>query len=152
MGTGERCWPDVLRDTTGLPVVNLAEPGATVESAMRQASGIPRPGAVVIIEIGGNDLLGGTSTAAFEAELDALVQGLRSSHHDILMFELPLFPFRNGYGMAQRQVAAKYGVALLPKRCLTAVLGQDGSTLDGLHFSQEGHNAMAEIVARVLKK
>ena len=68
------------------------------------------------------------------------------------MFELPLFPFQNAYGSAQRAVAAKHGVHLLPKRYFAAVLGAEDGTLDGLHLSQKGHDAMAEIMASVIQE
>ena len=67
------------------------------------------------------------------------------------MLELPLFPLQNAFGEAQRQVAAKYGVALLPKRCFAAVLGTEGATHDGLHLSQVGHDAMAKVIASVIQ-
>jgi len=149
IGTGERCWPAVLGDMTQLPVVNLARPGAKLSTAMEQVKGATQANAAVILEIGGNDLLDGGDAAVFRQQLDALVGSLRG-HRPILMFELPLFPFRNAFGRAQREVAAKYGVILIPKRCLTAVLGLRGGTLDGLHLSQTGHKAMARIVAGVL--
>ena len=72
--------------------------------------------------------------------------------HQVLMMELPLFPFRGAFGSAQRSIAAKYDVAMLPKRCFTKVLGTKDGTLDGLHLSQKGQDAMAEIVAGVLQK
>ncbi len=40
MGTKHRCWPAVLDGMTPLRVVNLAQPGATVESAVVQAKGM----------------------------------------------------------------------------------------------------------------
>jgi lysophospholipase L1-like esterase len=143
-----RCWPAVLGDLTQLAVVNLAEPGAKVQHALAQAKLAKQTDAVVIIEIGGNDFF--DDVATFRRQLDALVSSLHG-HRAILMFELPLFPFQNAFGQAQREVAAKYRVILIPKRCLTAVWGSSGATLDGLHFSQTGHNVMARMVANVLK-
>jgi len=66
------------------------------------------------------------------------------------LFELPLPPFSNAYGRVQRALAAQYRVTLIPKRCLTAVFGVQGSTLDGLHLSQVGHNALADRVNSML--
>lgn len=152
MGTKHRCWPEVLDDMTPLRVVNLAQPGATVESAIAQAKGISDPESLVIVEIGGNDLLGGTTAQAFHTTLDALVSSLRSDRHDVLLLELPLFPFQNAYGVAQRDVARKHGCAMLPKRYFARVLGTQDGTLDGLHLSQAGHDAMAEIIADVLNE
>ena len=142
-----RCWPAVLGDMTQLAVVNLATPGAKVGSAMAQAKRARPADAAVIIEIGGNDFF--SDAAMFREHLDSLVCSLQD-HRPILMFELPLFPFQNAFGQAQREVAAKYGVILIPKRCLTAIWGRSGSTLDGLHFSQAGHNTLARMVAEVL--
>ncbi len=152
MGTGHQCWPEVLRNVTGYPVVNLAKAGATVESAQAQAQGIAEPGSVVIVEIGGNDLLGGTPASVFREQLDSLISSLHADHHQVLMLELPLFPFRNAFGAAQRCMVRKYDIQLLPKRCFADVLGTKDGTLDGLHLSQEGHNRMAEILAGVLEE
>ncbi len=63
--TQERCWPVILADMTQFRVVNLAQPGATVKSAMAQSKGIAESGSLVIVEIGGNDLLGGTDASDF---------------------------------------------------------------------------------------
>ena len=143
-----RCWPAVLGDMTQLAVVNLARPGAKVQNALAQTKLAKQINSIVILEIGGNDLF--SDAAIFRQQLDTLVSSLQG-HHAILMFELPLFPFQNAFGQAQREVAAKYGVILIPKRCLTAIWGLSGGTLDGLHFSQTGHNVMARMVAEILK-
>ncbi len=66
------------------------------------------------------------------------------------MFELPLLPFHSGYGEVQRTLAKKYNVILIPKKVLTNVIGADGNTLDGLHLSQQGHDALARAVFRML--
>jgi lysophospholipase L1-like esterase len=143
-----RCWPAVLGDMTHLTVVNLAKPGAKVQSALEQVEFAKQTNAVVILEIGGNDMF--SDVAIFRRQLDTLVSSLQG-HRAILMFELPLFPFQNAFGKAQREVAAKYGVILIPKRCLTAIWSSSGGTLDSLHFSQTGHDFMARMVAEVLK-
>jgi acyl-CoA thioesterase I len=150
-GGGERCWPVVLNETSHLPVINLAVPGATVQTAIQQAEKIGQPNSVVIVEIGGNDLLDGIEACVFRDGLDRLLSTIRSNHHEVIMLELPLFPFKNSFGKAQRDMAAKHGVALLPKRCLAKVLGMKNGTLDGIHLSQTGHNALADILAQVLK-
>jgi len=146
----ERCWPAVLEETTGLAVVNLAQPGATAQSATKQAAGITETNSIIVVEIGGNDLLSGTEASVFRKQLDSLISLLRTGQHQVLMLELPLIPFKNAFGVAQRDLAAQYGVALLPKRFFTEVLGLKGGTLDGVHLSQVGHNALAAIIAKVL--
>jgi acyl-CoA thioesterase-1 len=151
-GTGgqEKCWPTILAERISLPVVNLARPGARVETAAMQASGVTEPRALVILEIGGNDVIGGSDVTAFRNRLDLLVSSLRLHQHQVLMLELPLFPFQNAFGQAQRSIAARHGCLLLPKRCFAAVLRTTNGTIDGLHLSPRGHAAMAGIIANVI--
>lgn len=151
LNTGERCWPEVLAAATSLRVVNLAEPGATVESALAQLRKIAKPGALVLLEIGGNDLLDRTAPSVFETRLAKLVSALRAVDHRILMFELPLFPFQNAYGQAQRSVAIRCQIPLFPRRHFARVLGLKDGTLDGLHLTQKGHDEMARRVASLLR-
>jgi acyl-CoA thioesterase I len=150
-GLGEtEPWPVVLRNRYGLAVTNLAQAGARVGMALAQVERIHESNSVVILEIGGNDLLGATKTPEFEAQLDRLLSVLSRQGHRIAMFELPLLPFQNGYGRAQRILAIKYGVVLLPKRYLVRVLSRAGATVDGLHLSESGHQALAGLVYQAL--
>jgi acyl-CoA thioesterase I len=151
IGTKEHTWPEVLGDMSHLKVINLARPGATVETAMDQARKISAADALVIVEIGGNDLLGHADGQTFYRQLDMLLLKLKSGNHQIAMFELPLLPFWNAYGRDQRVLAEKYGVTLIPKSCLAGIFGSKGNTLDGLHLSQKGHNELAMAVYRWLK-
>jgi len=146
----EKTWPDLLAQSTLLNIINLAQPGATLASAMQQVQDIKAPHALVILEIGGNDLLGGAKAADFRAQLDALLAKLATGGNGIVMFELPLLPFKNGIGEAQRSLAEKYHVELIPKRCMTDVIGRDGNTVDGLHLSPQGHKDLAEAVRGML--
>jgi acyl-CoA thioesterase I len=150
LGGEQPCWPSLLAERCRLPVVNLARPGATCRTAIGQVEGVKEPGSVVLLEIGGNDLLNGTDAAAFRTGIESLLSSLNHGQHRIVMFELPLLPFQNSFGTAQRELAAKHGAALIPKRCLSRVLGMEGGTIDGLHLSQHGHDALAESVAEMI--
>jgi acyl-CoA thioesterase-1 len=152
ISTKERVWPDTLGDLSHFKVINLAKPAATVESAMDQVTGIAGSNSLVFVEIGGNDLLGRTDSKTFYIQLDKLLGKLTAGNNQVVMFELPLFPFCNAFGKAQRNLAAKYGVILLPKHYLTDVFGLKGGTLDGLHLSQKGHDAMANSIYSLIKK
>jgi acyl-CoA thioesterase I len=147
----ERAWPDVLADISQFKMINLAKPGATVESALDQISNIVGSNALVLVEIGGNDLLGHTDSKTFYIQLDQLLGKLTAGNNQVVLFELPLLPFCNAFGNAQRSLAAKYGVILLPKHFLTDVFSLEGGTLDGLHLSQQGHDAMANSIFGLVK-
>lgn len=151
IGARERTWPVVLGDLSHLKVTNLARPGASVETALEQAGHVAAIHSLVIVEIGGNDLLGHTDSRAFYKRLDKLLARLKKGNHRIVMFELPLLPFWNAFGQDQRVLARKYGVTLIPKSYLAAVFASKGATLDGLHLSQKGHNELARAVFGLLR-
>ena len=147
----EKVWPAVLGDLSQLKVINLARPGATLETAMYQADKVPSTNSLVIIEIGGNDLLGNTDSHTFYVQLDKLLGKLKSKDARLVMFELPLLPFWNEFGIHQRFLAEKYNVNLIPKNYLVRVFAKKGDTVDGLHLSQQGHDDLAKSVDGLLK-
>jgi acyl-CoA thioesterase-1 len=147
----DRTWPDVLADISNFKVINLAKPAATVETAMGQIADMVGSNSLVLVEIGGNDLLGHTDSKTFYVQLDQLLGKLAVGNNQIVMFELPLFPFCHAFGKAQRNLARKYNVILIPKHYLTDVFGLKGGTVDGLHLSQKGHDALANSINSLLK-
>jgi acyl-CoA thioesterase-1 len=151
ISTKEQAWPDVLTDISHFKVINLAKPAATVQTAMDQIEGVVGTNSLVLVEIGGNDLLGNTDSKTFYVQLDQLLGKLTAGKNQVAMFELPLLPFCNGYGQAQRNLTKKYKVKLIPKHYMTDVFGLKGGTLDGLHLSQKGNDAMANSIYSLLK-
>jgi acyl-CoA thioesterase-1 len=148
----ERVWPDVLADISHFKVINLAKPAASVETGLDQSAGIVGSNSLVLVEIGGNDLLGYSDSKTFYVQLDRLLAKLTAGNNQVVVFELPLLPFCNAFGKAQRNLAKKYNVTLIPKHYMTDVFGLKGGTLDGLHLSQKGHDALANSIDRLLKK
>ncbi len=149
-GLGEaKPWPVILAETTGIGVKNLARAGAGVVEARTMAAQISSDDHVVLLEIGGNDLLAGLPSDKFAAGLEELLIKMCSPQRTVVMFELPLIPSKIGYGQVQRRLAKKYHVWLIPKRFLADVLKED-TTSDGLHLSQSGASRMAAFVASAL--
>ncbi|NLV41761.1 MAG: hypothetical protein GXY15_11110 [Candidatus Hydrogenedentes bacterium] len=139
-------WPNLLGGALGIPIVRHAHAGATVGTALSYADEIPEDQkAAVLVELGGNNLLGGKGD--FARELDEMLGRLRRSGRRVVMVELPLPPLYNAYGTAQRRLARRHGVTLIPKRVLAGVFAAPGATTDGLHLSDEGHRALAAALA-----
>lgn len=148
----EKTWPEFLADALPVPVFNHAQPGAGVRQALLQADFAADTQATVIVEIGGNDLLAGQPAREFERDFEALIQRLSNQHRTLVCFELPLPPFCNGYGRAQRDVARRYGVKLIPRRVVASIIFATDATTDGLHLTKQGHLAMAQAVQSVLHR
>ena len=141
-------WPLVMQQATGIAVRNLARPGAQSRDGLTMAEKLTAEDHVVLIEIGGNDLLEGGPSEEFGKALDALLSKVSAPGRTVVMFELPLFPHMIAYGRIQRGLAAKYRVWLIPKRFFAEVIGRANATSDGLHLSNEGTRRMAALVAQ----
>jgi acyl-CoA thioesterase-1 len=139
-------WPKLLARGHDVVVQDLSHIGETAASALKRVNEAKFDAAVIVIEIGGNDLLGSTPAKEFAKDLDALLSRLSGPGRRVLMFELPLPPLCIEFGRVQRSLAAKHGVALVPKRFLLSVLAGGGATLDSIHLSQAGHLEMEKTV------
>ena len=146
-----RKWPAILRDRHGVAVEDLSKAGATAASAAQGLEQLSIAAPVVIVEIGGNDFLGGGSVAAFEAGLDALLRAVCQPGRQVAMFELPIPPLYEGFGRVQRDLASRHGVALIPKRILLSVIAAADATVDSLHLTQQGQGRMADVVWALLE-
>jgi len=143
-------WPVLFQQQVDVQARNLSQPGAGVGEATAMASSVTSQDSVVLIEIGGNDLLAGVSSTEFSRNLDRLLSRLAVPGRTLVMFELPLLPNKIGYGRAQRHLSIRYGVFLIPKHYLTNVLGGPDATTDGLHLSDMGARRMASLVEHAL--
>ena len=144
-------WPLIVAtDHPDVHVIDLSRAGATLASATRSLQSTPLADGLVFLEIGGNDLIGHASPDRFGQNLDALAQRLRGPGRQVVMLELPLFPFDNAYGLQQRRIASKHGLLLIPRPCFTHVLATPGATVDGIHLSATGQRAMAQMVWEIV--
>ena len=143
-------WPQVMQQATGIGVRNLSRVGATTADGIAMTAQVTSDDHVVLVEIGGNDLIAGLPSDQFAKSLDAVLSRLASKERTVVMMELPLLPYRVGYGRAQRRLASKYGVWLVPKRYFVQVISGANATSDGLHLSAEGANRMMRLIAQVL--
>jgi len=144
-------WPAILRARHGLEVQDLSHIGETTASAAQRLEQASVDAPIVIVEIGGNDVLGGSSVTDFEAGLDDLLARLRRRDRQIVMFELPIPPLYEGFGRVQRKAASRHGVLLVPKRVLLSVIESAEATVDSLHLTQQGHDRMAGFVWALLE-
>ena len=100
-------------------------------------------GCFLLLELGGNDLLGGASIPKYREDLEKMLTLICRPHRRVAMIELPLPPFYNRFGMVQRDLAKTHGVTLIPKRYFAKIMSTPGATVDGLHLSNSGHSLLA---------
>jgi lysophospholipase L1-like esterase len=143
-------WPAFFQLQTGRPVRNLSHPGAGIVEARATIYQVKPQDTLILIEIGGNDLLSGMPPTEFGRGLDSLLSSLGAPGRTLVMFELPLLPHKIGFGQVQRRLSSKYGVFLIPKHFFTQVLSGADATSDGLHLSESGARRMSSLIERTL--
>ena len=89
-------WPRLLAEKERVDVRDFSKPGATVGTSMNQARRVGEENGIVLLEIGGNDLLGATTPEEYEDGLELLLSEVCRPGCMVLMLELPLPPFRIG--------------------------------------------------------
>lgn len=156
----DAAWPKLLGKHLGREVTNLAVPGGTLATAHKVLDENPVNDAMVIILLGGNDMLGGTPAADYAQLLQSLLRRLHDQGNTVLFLEVPAPPNAPWYGWSQRWIVDRWfrstaatdaPVLLAPKRIVTSVLfGTDQSTTDGLHLGEQGQQEMARSVERML--
>ena len=152
-GPNEKTYPKLLREKHGIKIVSLAIAGATAtDAALRQAPRIKDNKAIVLLEIGGNDLLRSTKPYQFEIDLEMLLEMVARNERLTIMLELPVLPWQSKYTKIQRKLAKKYGVVLIPKRFFVSILSLKEATTDGIHLSQTGHEIMANGIWSIIGK
>lgn len=153
MGGGDNAvrWPQILGAQHDVVIQDISHPGETTTSALKRVKAKQVESSLVVLEIGGNDLLGDADSHKFARDLDTLLAEVCASNRQVVMLELPLPPFRNEFGRIQRSLARTHKVALIPKRVFASVLMTEGSTVDTIHLSQTGHDRMAATVWELIK-
>jgi len=157
--------PGVSNPEDGIAVIRATNRGAPRSMPDRRhlSADAPRDMAPwILIELGGNDVLGESTLGEYTAALDRLLAlcrgetralsrtGTRSGpspgpHRTVVMLEIPGVPGRWGFATAQRRLAARHGVVLVPKRVLAGVVFARGSTsADALHLTQLGQQRLAD--------
>lgn len=139
-------WPTLRANQHGIVVENLSVGGATAAAGRAQADAATGRDGVVVIALGGNDILRGGRVEEFQAGLEYILRTVRGDGRRLVMLELPLPPLYDRFGHAQRRLAERYGVTLVPKRHLAAVLARRDATTDGIHLTPAGQAALAEKV------
>ncbi len=149
-GGNEETWPEILQNKYGINIVDLSKAGATASSAFKQAEHVNDSNAIVLLEIGGNDLFAPTPQTQFEKDLKRLIQRVIGPDRTVVMLELPLLPWQIRYGKIQRQLSREFDVVLIPKRFFVSVLSAQDATSDLAHLTTKGHRIMAERIWSLL--
>lgn len=146
LNDGEFTWPQRFAQETGVAVRDASQPGAVFRSALKQADALNDEQSLLMLEIGGNDLLSGKPLEEFRRDCAALCEKVCTPGRTVWMCELPLPLFSSEYGWTQRRLCRQHGIRLISKRKFMRLLTTAGATVDSIHLSPAGQQMFYEFV------
>jgi lysophospholipase L1-like esterase len=155
-GTGasaDAAYPAVLAALTGRTVINAGVPGDTTASALQRlpevlAAHRPR---LVLLCLGGNDMLRKHPAAATENNLRLLVQTIRASGASVVLIGVPEPKLFGGAPDFYARVAEDMGLPL-EQHIFSDVLKDSRLKSDPIHANAAGYQQVAERMAEFLRK
>jgi acyl-CoA thioesterase-1 len=154
-GVGASTGGDVvslLSARIGLPIVNAGRRGDTTASALARLDSavLSRSPRVVIVLLGGNDILRRVPHKETFANLEAIVGRIRSRGAAVILVGLSVGVFTDHYGDGYEELARRTASGLVPD-VLAGILGHADLMADQIHPNDRGYRLMADRIEPVLR-
>lgn len=155
-GTGasrDTAYPAVLASLTGRTVINAGVPGDTTASALQRLPAVlaehqPR---LVLLCLGGNDMLRKHPESATESNLRLLVQTIRASGAEVMLIAVPQPTLFGGAADFYARVADEMRLPL-EDDVFNDVLKDNSLKADPIHANAAGYRVVAERLAEFLRE
>ena len=156
-GTGatrEHAYPEQLSALIGRKVINAGVEGETTAEGRERLPRLleeVRP-ALVLLCLGGNDMLRRMDRAAMRENLAAMIRDIRGHGAEVVLLALPEPRLlRLQREPAYETLARDFGIPL-EGEAVTQVLGDRRLKSDEIHPNAEGYRRIAEAVAQLLRR
>jgi len=149
-GTGttrEHAYPEQLSALIGRKVINAGVDGETTAEGRER---LPR--ALVLLCLGGNDMLRRMDRAAMRENLAAMIRDIRDHGAEVVLLAVPEPRLlRLQPEPAYETLTQDFGIPL-EGEAMTQVLGDRRLKSDEIHPNAEGYRRIAEAVAQLLRR
>ena len=142
----------LLSARVGVPIVNAGRSGDTSGSALGRLDSavLSRNPRIVIVVLGGNDLLRRIPREETFANLDAIVGRIRGRGAAVILVGLSAGVFADAYGNGYEEVARRTASGLVPD-VLAGILGHPDLMFDQIHPNDRGYSMMADRIEPALR-
>lgn len=149
--TAEQSYPAVLSRLIGRTVVRAGVPGELTAGGLARLPGVldeHRP-KLVILCLGGNDMLRKNSLEAAEGNLREMLQLIKTRGIDALLLGVPQPALIASAPAFYEKLAQEFGIPY-ESRVIASVLTKSQLKSDPVHPNAEGYRKMAEAIAALL--
>ena len=142
----------LLSARLGVPIVNAGRSGDTTGSALARLDSavLSRSPRIVIVVLGGNDVLRRVPYEETFANLDAIVGRIRGRGAAVILVGLSVGIFTDAYGRGYESLARRTASGLVPD-VLAGILGHPDLMADHIHPNDRGYRMMADRIEPALR-
>ncbi len=152
-GTGAEpgpAFPALLQSRLGTDVINQGVPGDTAEEGLARVDEVLAADPwLVVVELGGNDILNRIPPERTEAALRQIVQRLLAAKVAVLLVELDV-PFAGRYAEIYERLGDDFDVPVLDDT-LGDILTDVRLKADPIHPNAQGHEVLAAALAKEIE-
>lgn len=155
-GTGadpEETYPAVLSQLLGREVIGQGVPGERTDGGLRRLSAVLdefRP-KLLLLCLGGNDMLRKVSSADTEANLRRMVEMTRARGTSVVLIAVPAPALFGGSAKFYREIAEDLELPI-EDDVLNDILRDNALKSDPIHPNAMGYRRMAEAIAKLLRE
>lgn len=148
-----RDFVSVLSQRLGIPIVNAGRGGDTTATALRRLDTdvLARDPRIVIVLLGGNDILRRVPAEATFTNLGTIVERIRERGAAVVLVGLSVGWFTDPYGREYARLAERTSAAYVPD-ILDDILHDRTRMADAIHPNDEGYRIMADRIEPVLEE
>jgi acyl-CoA thioesterase-1 len=148
--TPETAYPSLLTSRLGTDVINHGVPGDTTEEGLARVDDVLAEDPwLVIVELGGNDILNRVPPERTEAALRRIVERLLAANVAVVLIELEV-PFAGRYAEIYNRIGDEYDVPVIDD-ILGEILTDASLKADPIHPNSRGHEVLAAALADELE-
>lgn len=149
--TGSGNYVSLLSNRTGIPIINAGRIGDTTADALARLNSavLDRGPDIVIVLLGGNDLLQGVPVQQRISNITTIVQQIRADGTVVILVGVgspPIDPFDGALAGIASQTSSSYVPAILD-----GIFGVPGLMADAIHPNNAGHAIMADRIEPALR-
>lgn len=150
VGAAGRPYPGLLAEKLGVEVINAGVSGDTSEDGLARVDEVlDQDPWLVIVELGGNDILQQLTPARSEAALREILDRLLAARVVPVLVEIEV-PFRGKYAEVFERIDDDYDIPIV-EDALGEILLDADLKADPIHPNAAGHKILAEAVADVVE-
>jgi acyl-CoA thioesterase-1 len=149
--TGSGDYVSLLSNRTGVAIINAGRIGDTTADALGRINGavLSRDPDIVIVLLGGNDLLQGVPVQQRISNITTVVQQIRTDGAVVILVGVgspPIDPFDGALANIASQTSSSYVPAILD-----GIFGVPSLMADAIHPNNAGHAIMADRIEPALR-